>query len=152
MAKLVLTIPTQTSWSQSDTLRLLLGDENAASLAASTPAGGELVATTRPLEGATRGGLDVGELDSDLDTGPYLFGLDSGALDGRLDFGSLPDAEIDYEFTPADICAVVPYGVSIEDAAGNESGAFETFDQVRDRPKGRAIRRLPPPPTRTKRR
>lgn len=150
MALLSVDIPSRQTWSEDDTLRLLLGDEGALNLSASDPSGGELVATASPLENAQHGGLDVGALDlHPLDRGPLLYGLDH-QLDGRLDHGSLPATRIEHAFDPDDICAVVPFGVAIADQAGNVSDVFESFTQVSDRPRGaRGVTLAPTDPAET---
>lgn len=43
---------------------------------------------------------------------------------------------IEVSLAPADPCAIVPYGVSAVDDAGNESQVFETFDRLNDVPLG----------------
>lgn len=139
MATIRIKLITLLSWQPGDVLRLYAGSENAASLAASTPAGGVLVAEVEPWPaGVARGGLGTGALGgAPLGYSSEGFGLGVGELGfGALGVNDVPRTTLEYEHLADDVCATLPVGVCIADAAGNESTKAEAVLQLSDPPQG----------------
>ncbi len=148
MAKLTLTIPIDPDWSADDLLQLLIGTENAADLAASTPSGGtverEVAVFANP---AMRGGWGFGSWGGPDDDGidgnhftwggvpPHAWG-DASWGSGAWWQGFYPDIVIEHDYDPTDKCATLPVGVRTRDQAGNVSAAVEQVVQIEDPPIG----------------
>lgn len=125
-------------WQPSDRLRLKLGSENAASLAASTPAGGTVVEEVEAWPPQLKGGLGSGPLGVDpLGSSSVGYGLGVGELGyGALGDNTAPRVLLDDEYFPTDVTGVLPVGVTVTDEAGNESAVMETVIGINDPPKG----------------
>lgn len=127
------------AWPPDTRLRLMAGTENAASLAASTPAGGAAVAEIPAWASLfDHGGLGAGGL------GEFPLGLDAEVLGlglGELGFGELGlrdevRAVLERRIHPADVCCLLPIGILALDAAGNASLVTETVAEIADPPQG----------------
>lgn len=139
MAKLTAKVPRRIAWSAQDVLELWIGSENAASLAASSPAGGAKVAEAPAWGDAfVRGGLGFDALGMNpLGYTSVGFGLGVGELGyGELGIHDAPRAIITHNYRASDKCAVLPVGVKVRDACGNVSTVFETTVQIHDPPQG----------------
>lgn len=139
MAHLTAKVPRRIAWSAQDVLELWIGSENAASLAASSPAGGSKVAEVLAWGDAfVRGGLGFDALGlNPLGHTSVGYGLGMGELGyGELGIHDAPRAVLTHEHRSADKCAVLPVGVKVRDACGNISTVFETTVQIHDPPQG----------------
>ncbi len=120
MARITVRVPVRSTWSITDRLRLYLGTENAASLAASTPAGGTLAAEV-PARG----------------DGAAVYGWGEGEWgEGGWGGSAFPRAVLVADYLSTDKCAQLPLGVRVIDAAGNESDVYEGAAQLADPPIG----------------
>ncbi len=136
MASISVSVPVDKDWQLDDELELLIGSENAASLAASTPAGGTSVSTTPAT--VNPGGFGAGEF------GAAAFGYDDvtpgfGAGDfGLTEFGENDESQrvLEHRYLPADTLAVLPVGVRLVDPVGNASALIETLVGLADLPQG----------------
>jgi hypothetical protein len=138
MALIRVKVQRLSTWSPTDRLRLYIGTENAASLAASTPAGGTMVMDVPAFDGPSgseKGGLGFEQLDQAIDV-EGAPAVDAGELDREeLDVLALPRKVIEYRYFPGNRSATLPIGVKRADAAGNESAVVETVVQLADTPR-----------------
>jgi hypothetical protein len=138
MALIRVKVQRLSTWSPTDRLRLYVGTEGAASLAASTPAGGTLVSDVPAFDapgGAEKGGLGFEALDEaiDVEGSPAI---DDGELDyEELDVMALPRKTLEYRYLPTNRSATLPIGVKRADSSGNESAVVETVIQLADKPR-----------------
>jgi len=125
-------------WLPTDQLRLKVGSEGAASLSASSPAGGTVVQEVDAWPRQLRGGLGDGPLGEEpLGYSTVGYGLGVGGLGyGALGVNDAPRVELEHEHLPTDVTAVLPIGVTVIDEAGNESSVLETVVAINDPPKG----------------
>jgi len=139
MADVSLSILQDIDWAYADDLLVRVGDEGAASLASSSPAGGE-TKLTEPAwrQTGTRGGFGqdgFGEAPFGYSQQGYGFGR--GAFgDGAFGLNNLPRVELDITVNPDDVCAAVPVGVVTRDAPGNQAAVAEAVAALSDPPAG----------------
>jgi len=136
MATLRLTIPSDPDWLPGDQVVLMVGSENAADLAASTPAGGDESLTVSVPEHHAAGNLGGGRLGAGLlGAAEGAYGLGGGELGGGLlGVSALPRLTFERRYQPADKSASLPVGVGLRDAAGNQSAVIETQAALADPP------------------
>lgn len=139
MATLRITIPPDSSWSDSDRVQLFIGTENAADLASSAPAGGAMVLQQPVWPGGYEpGGLGVDPLGV-APLGDTLQGLGLGESPlGATPLGAASDPEIEIEYVhhAVLVCATLPFGVKVIDTAGNATVAVEGVAVIADYPDG----------------
>lgn len=126
-------------WGLGVTLRLMIGSENAAGLASSTPAGGTQVAEIPAWpELAMLGGLGAdGVGEPPLGDSLLPFGLGEGELGyGALGVNDAARAVLEHRYQPADPCSTLPVGVVAVDVYGNESLVQETTVTLTEPPAG----------------
>lgn len=139
MSDFTVRVPRDFDWLPSDQVELLLGSENAADLATSTPAGGTVVADISPWQdGIERGGLGADPLgEAPLGFSSIGYGLGEGELGfGALGINDAPRLIIEHTYRPTDKCASIPVGVQIRDKPGNVQSGPETTATLADPPKG----------------
>lgn len=117
MADLTIRVPVRSNWIESDHVQLFIGTENAADLAASTPAGGTKVNDQSARPGNVQGGFGQGQFGA----GP---------------FGGAHTVVIKHTYRSTDKCASLPIGVKVVDQAGNVSAVYETVKMLADPPRG----------------
>lgn len=127
MANLSARVLSDKDWAADDALRLLVGTEDAADLAGSTPSGGTAVQEQPawPGDGATRSASGGGYGWGEGEWGMGWFGVNEH-----------PRALLEHSYSPADKCSVLPIGVVSVDVSGNVSPVVETLVQLRDIPVG----------------
>jgi len=126
------------SWGPDSVLELWIGTEGAASLAASTPAGGTKVSERRvwpdrdECSGWGRGQLGLGALG----TFTHAYGLGHGEL-GRFPFGGpcAPPRVLNYKYNATNPCANLPVGAKIVGANGVSSAVYEELIELSQRPR-----------------
>jgi len=130
------------SWQTSDKLQLVVGTEDAANLAGSTPAGGTVVREVEPWPnaGQTQGGWGAGLWSEFLwGVGPltWPWGADASEWGGGVWGGSLiPRLIVDVVYRPTLVCCTLPVGVKLRDLAGNISTVLESLVTIKDPPIG----------------
>lgn len=141
MAKINASIPRDLDWQFDDVIELYIGDENAADLVSSDPAGGVLVVSQSPWpEAVELGGWGDGEWGDfgwGLSAAGYQWG-DEGSAWGYGGWGInlAPPALLEHIALPTDKCADLPVGVLMRDTNGNTSAVTETVAQISDPPRG----------------
>lgn len=125
---ITLRVQRREDWPADARLLLYVGTENAADLAASTPAGGTEV-MDEPVwpERAEMSGFGRGSFgEGRLGTFTHAFGFGHGEF-GRFAFGEscTPRRTLRYRYDAVDPCADLPVGVKVS-AAGNVSSVAET--------------------------
>ncbi len=138
MAAVKVTIPRKASWSTQDKLVLFKGTENAASLAASTPAGGTRIDDRPAWEAGERRGRGSGVRGQGLrgyGPGSGVRGLGHRG-DGLRGLLAAERVTLEHRHNATDVCAQLPVGVKVEDEAGNLSTVVEAVASIKDRPRG----------------
>lgn len=139
MPRITLSTLPDFDWVASDELLLMVGDENAADLASSTPAGG--VEKTRvPAWGSShlRSGFGKGPFGRTpfgYSTSGFGFGL-GGFGTGAFGTNNAPLVEISATVFTTDPTAVLPVGVKAADQPGNVSSVSETLVGLNEPPRG----------------
>lgn len=145
MASLSVKIRAREAWDPKGKLRVYVGTENVASLAESDPPGGALAheqaAWPQLAEQGGFGapGTQFGAPGSTFDSFTILCGFGYPGSDmSSFDFGRgcIPPRVLKFPYTPKDINASLPVGVSFVDSAGEESAVVETLVQIADPPRG----------------
>lgn len=138
MAELSAKVNRDLDWTEQDKLRLRIGSENAASLAASTPAGGTVVDEQQAWEGGMRGGFGAdpfGQAPFGFSQVGYGFGEGEFGC-GAFGINDAPRVQLSHRYRPDDVCAVLPIGVDVVDEYQNASSIVETRVGLNDSPDG----------------
>lgn len=142
MASLSVRVPRDINWTPAHRVRLRVGSENAASLAASTPAGGTLLTEARPWQEIAPAGWLIDPLGA-APLGYPAEGLGLGQGDlfyGALGLSEAPRVLLQATVRPVDKLCRLPVGVDVIDEAGNVSAVVEQLIELSDLPRG--VRRV----------
>lgn len=142
MADLTIQVWRQDTWTPDDTVELWVGSLMAfpASLAASTPEGGTMVAEAPAWPSLAAQGSIAGQMIGEAIIGRNVYAPTIGqALIGYSTIANPAGPLImthRYHPPAGNVCGYLPIGIYLRDAVGNRSTVYETQVKVSDPPRG----------------